>query len=361
VNGAIAGGAPPRYESLDAWRGVAALSVVFFHCSNIAVTGDTLIGQALLAGWAGVFLFFPISGYCILAALHSRENSTLPAFLARRWRRIVVPYWASIAVAVGLALLALPFNGGSLADVTLTPAAWASILTLTQVFTEHSGRINPVYWSLGYEEQFYLVMGLVLLTASRYRVGVLVAMTGAAWVYTTGAWPWHVRGLFLEYWMCFAAGCAAYIWLHAPAERWSAVLIVAPAAVMAVASRNTALAISVATAVALVLAAPHDARLAGSRVGIALGWVGTFSYSLYLVHVPVGGRLGNLLDRMSWPAWLIVPAAVAASIAAAWIFHRLVEAPTMRSRPAATVQSGREDLSGQIAATPAVQAARLTM
>ena len=88
--------------------------------------------------------------------------------------------------------------------------------------------------------------------------------------------------------------------------------------------------------------------------------MGAFSYSLFLVHVPVGGRLGNLLDRMSWPAWLIVTGAVAASIAAAWIFHRLVEAPTMQSRRAATVQPGRADLSGQIAATPAVQAARLS-
>jgi peptidoglycan/LPS O-acetylase OafA/YrhL len=190
-------------------------------------------------------------------------------------------------------------------------------------------------------------------------VWLIVAMTAVAAIYTAGAWPWHLRGLFLEYWMCFAVGCAAYIWLHAPVERVAAVLIVVPAAGMAVASRNPALAISVATAVALVVAAPHDARLARSGVGAALGWVGTLSYSLYLVHVPIGGRLGNLLDRMSWPAWIIVPLAVAASIAAARIFHRLIEVPSMRRRRAVTAQSGREDLTGQIEAAPTVQVAPL--
>jgi peptidoglycan/LPS O-acetylase OafA/YrhL len=350
VNTTPPAGPPARYESLDAWRGVAALAVVFFHCSNMAVTDETFVGRMLLGGWAGVFLFFPISGYCILAALHSRENSTLAAFLGRRWRRIVLPYWASIVLAVGLALAALPFNAGSLADVTLTPRVWAAILTLTQVFTEHSGRINPVYWSLGYEEQFYIVMGLVLLTASRLRVWVIVAITAAALVYTNTLSPWHVRGLFLEYWMCFAPGCAAYIWLHAPAERIAAVLIIVPAALVAVTTRNEALAISVATAVVLVMMAPHDSRLARSRPGVVLGWIGTFSYSLYLVHVPIGGRLGNLLNSLSWPAWIIVPAGVGASIAGAWIFHKVVEVPTLRSRGVAAAGPEHARLSGQAAA-----------
>ena len=89
MNGATLTAVAGRYESLDVWRGIAALSVVLFHCSNTVVTGETVAGRALLAGWVGVFLFFPISGYCILGALHSRQNSTLSAFFTRRWRRIM--------------------------------------------------------------------------------------------------------------------------------------------------------------------------------------------------------------------------------------------------------------------------------
>src|SRR5262249_34134627 len=69
----------PRYQSLDAWRGVACLMVVVYHATII--THDTrpqsssglahnIITQAHLLN-AGVPMFFVISGYCISAAADS--------------------------------------------------------------------------------------------------------------------------------------------------------------------------------------------------------------------------------------------------------------------------------------------------
>ena len=124
------------------------------------------MGAALLAGWAGVFIFFPISGYCIFAAVSRRENASVGAFLRRRWFRIAPPYWTSMALAVGLAAAALPFNHQTLVEYHVGPAIWLSAITLTQGFTTHAGVVNPVYWSLCYEEQFYLVMALTLVVSA---------------------------------------------------------------------------------------------------------------------------------------------------------------------------------------------------
>ena len=50
-----------RFESLDAIRGVAALSVTLFHCVNShPAVQESVLGRALMYGWAGVFLFFPV-------------------------------------------------------------------------------------------------------------------------------------------------------------------------------------------------------------------------------------------------------------------------------------------------------------
>jgi peptidoglycan/LPS O-acetylase OafA/YrhL len=66
--------------------------------------------------------------------------------------------------------------------------------------------------------------------------------------------------------------------------------------------------------------------------------VGTFSFSLYLVHVPVGGRVTNLLNRFALPPYVVVAAACAASLAAAWLFYLIVEKRTLRA-PALLTES----------------------
>lgn len=64
-----------------------------------------------------------------------------------------------------------------------------------------------------------------------------------------------------------------------------------------------------------------------------LAWLGGISYSLYLVHVPIGGRVVNLAARLS-PSpvqqLLICLLATVVSIGAAWLFWRCIESPSHR-------------------------------
>jgi peptidoglycan/LPS O-acetylase OafA/YrhL len=57
------------------------------------------------------------------------------------------------------------------------------------------------------------------------------------------------------------------------------------------------------------------------------------SYSLYLVHVPLGGRVVNLMTRFAdgvWQLWAISLLATGFSLIVAWLFWRWVEVPSQR-------------------------------
>src|SRR5438874_2158725 len=123
----------PRYQSLDAWRGVAALWVAFYHLWP----HEGLLAPLVNPGWRGVDLFFPISGYCIMAALQSPANATFRQFLHRRWNRIFPPYWASIVVA-------LVFHPSVLHELRVPLWNWLAIGTLTQLLAHTSPVINGV-------------------------------------------------------------------------------------------------------------------------------------------------------------------------------------------------------------------------
>jgi peptidoglycan/LPS O-acetylase OafA/YrhL len=90
------------------------------------------------------------------------------------------------------------------------------------------------------------------------------------------------------------------------------------------------------TACTLVLLHPLDGRLAAFRPLHWLGWAGTISYSLYLVHVPIVSKTRNLGFAIFSPSgsgagWVPLAACVAALTFAA-VFYRLVEAPLERLR-----------------------------
>jgi len=321
--------APARYELLDSWRGLAALAVAGFHAINQLVEpGRSWFAAILWSGWGGVYVFFPISGYCILAATHSAANRTTGSFLRRRWRRIFPTYWASIAFAVVVALALSPFSRGSLSSLQEPGFKWVSILTLTQTFTGMADVINPVYWSLCYEEQFYLVVAATLLAPAIYRPRILFGVSVLA--VAICCFRVHVPpGLFLDRWLNFAVGLAVFGWFdHRYGRLWAAMTL-SLATFVAVSSRQPDLAISIGAAALFIALRPFDRVLTLSIPGRALGAVGVASYSLYLIHVPIVGRIVNLSRRFdpqaagAWP--LVAIGAVAASVACAFVFHRLIE------------------------------------
>lgn len=348
---------PPRYATLDAWRGVAALAVLGFHAAGATLTpahrGALLAPLRLLEAWGflGVQLFFVVSGYCIAAAAAStRGPGATGTFLRRRARRVYPAAWASLAVAaaIGLLVRGLEAAGGSTRrfDPFAAGLHWVSTAALVEPALKTFGvdpdhAVNGPLWSLAYEVQFYLWVAWAWLgRGPRTRAVATVATTVAA-VAVRLVPSLRPRGFLLDLWPQFLCGLWVHAHLHAPprvrrAPR--ALALVGAVAAWAAAfplggagSPQDAKAGFVCLGFAGLLVALHplDAALARRGPVRALAAVGERSYSVYLTHLPVVLAVAGVAEAAGagagLAAWGVVLAAVAAAAAVACAFHAGVE------------------------------------
>src|SRR5471032_2514130 len=146
-------------DVLDTLRALAIL-LVFMNHYMLFVSGEPTFGFLGELGWTGVDLFFALSGYLIgnqiMAAIRGEQGFSLKNFYARRLLRTVPNFY------VVLALYALfPYVRGSMQ----LPPLW-KFLTFTQNIHLMPGTAFSHAWSLCVEEQFYLVLPLVLAAAA---------------------------------------------------------------------------------------------------------------------------------------------------------------------------------------------------
>ena len=342
-----------RLLAVDALRGVAALAVVFFHLQAALDRGPqawmpALLGDLFRAGHYGVNVFFVLSGFVIASSV--RDGDWTPAFLARftlrRSVRLDPPYWVAIALECGLILAGLRLFP-SLATPIPTPAQIAAHLAYAQDLLGY-GHILPIFWTLCYEFQFYIVLVglLVIYRTLERRAGVrtagtlMAALCGGLFVLSVvvhhGLVPPAPRGVALDRWHQFFIGALAW-WVVS--GRVALPVLAGAGAVIAVLSRRpdapAELAIMVVTS-SLCMLSVRRPDLDRHFAWRPLQFLGTISYSLYLYHASVGWRALSLAQRtwgMSLPplvgvtAWLLSLVLVLAVATALWW---LVERPSMR-------------------------------
>jgi peptidoglycan/LPS O-acetylase OafA/YrhL len=345
---------PPAGRDLriDTLRALAALAVCWHHLNAPQLPPDLESSTRWLSaitrhGYLGVSVFFVISGLCI-GHVWQRANSA-GEFLFFRLRRIFPPYWASLVLIVALALLARWRHG--INDMTPHPlptsaVAWLATLTL---FTEPATAIksiNWVYWSLSYEVAFYLTLGaaffcpprfranaLILLTLSSALIAVFVGRNTGSQPFYFGLWPQFVLGVAVAY-KTTEPNAARRL----AAAAIVAVLVVAfsthPRHALIVADSSSAGGLT-ALGTWLILLLPTPPAIILFR---ALAWLGIRSYSLYLIHVPLGVYLGHRWLVRAQPNALVfflgIIAITLLLIIAADLFYRVCEKPFV-SRPKA--------------------------
>lgn len=172
-----AGAGSLRYRpDIDGLRAIAVLLVVGFHAFPSVVTG----------GYIGVDIFFVVSGFLITGLLlHDLENKKFSflGFYARRIRRIFPALFVVLA-ACFLAgwILLLPQEFSSLGLNISGGAAFSSnLIQFGQAgYFDLSAAQKPLLhlWSLGVEEQFYIVWPLLMLLAFSRRLSLVVVFTG---------------------------------------------------------------------------------------------------------------------------------------------------------------------------------------
>jgi len=348
-----------RFAFIHALRGVASLLVVWSHLSGfwLLETGNTSVLQdawyTVVAGplhiyqnggHLGVVLFFLISGYIIS---HTSLRESHGEFAIKRVMRILPPLIVATLVTWVLLQLSTAM-GDRLFGINDGPVwHWLTAPFLIDGFLP-GGRALDVTWTLVVEVVFYATT-FVLLGLSRSRpVLALYAMLGiwaALTAITVGvpALRETANAPVVVYVGFLIAGRAIYL-LHRTGARRVPVVV---AGVLAIAGYC----IFVEMLSPGFLVAPGGwsgvepfvsyiyafvifiglMLLAPRRLWQPFRFLGDISYSLYLLHLPVGMLALNLLDRTSMPHAIATLVAIAAALAVSWLAFIAVERPSQRA------------------------------
>ncbi len=294
--------APGRHiPQLDGLRGLAILLVLLHHCwicTHIPWIGR--IGGR--AGWVGVDLFFVLSGFLITGILLDARGSTayFQSFYARRVLRIFPVYYVTLA-ALAVASAHLPM--GEYLWTRAPAFRLASLLYAANWVPNESGGAH--FWSLAVEEQFYLFwpwcvrklspVGLrrlcltMLVLAPALRIGLTLEHASGWQVYTNT----FCRMDALAMGALCALGVRGY--QSIPDGRWLVATVIGSVGMLISAGgyyRESLFLLTIGLSVVplgaaalLLLVLEHPGFLCWSL----LRKLGTISYGVYLLHLPVLG------------------------------------------------------------------------
>jgi peptidoglycan/LPS O-acetylase OafA/YrhL len=308
--------------------------------------------HVLWNGTPAVHVFFVLSGFVlVLPFTKPGAPKSWAQYYAKRFFRLYLPAWASLAVAVALILM-IPRTASPL------QSPWADMYvidpSLGQVFKDsllmlNASTINTPLWSLKWEVLFSLLLPAYVFIALRWRRFWHVKIGLALLLAAVGALQ-DVE--WLSYLPIFAIGAV----LGAERERISALTRSWPRAVwFFVAAAGIFLAnaewvspgqpvpgveavvtVGAVLIVLLFVSCGPAKRLGDTAVA---QWLGRVSFSLYLVHLPIILAAVTLLRSVSLPLALAI--SVAASLVVAELFFRYVEQPAHRLSTAVGRAVGR--------------------
>lgn len=183
---AARGDASTRHiPALDGLRGLAIILVLAWHL----LPPDVLAGSAWLAplalirnvGWAGVDLFFVLSGFLITSILVRNRNSPryFRSFYARRALRIVPLYYLLLTLCV-FVIPTIPYlerYGYFYGDQGTSTWHWLFLANLRYILPIPEHQFLGVTWSLSIEEQYYVVWPLIVwLFRGRWLMAVDIGL-----------------------------------------------------------------------------------------------------------------------------------------------------------------------------------------
>jgi peptidoglycan/LPS O-acetylase OafA/YrhL len=343
---------------LEGLRGVSILLVVLFHAGVAAAAG----------GFVGVDVFFVLSGFFITGMLagEASESGTLDlsAFWANRSLRLLPALLVVLLVTLGIVMwLYAPIDRAQIARNARAVALYSGNIEFARSSTDYfRAQENPLLhtWSLGVEEQFYivwplLVLGVAALTARAARqegegdedamrralllcitVAGLLSFGIAVWL-TTTAQPWAFFGMPTRIWE-FAAGGILALAISRRVDFWpgaATAMQVAGFGLIAVGVfrydmttpyPGVAATVPALGAIALTVGGNRapDSFVSRALAVSPLRALGRLSYAWYLWHWPLIGLAGVLYPAIGVTGKLMW---AGAALVLAWLTHKFVEQP----------------------------------
>lgn len=314
----------PRLAYVDGMRALAALYVVLNH-AWLQSWPQTLYGDyphgwlAPCTAWLNhgalaVIFFMVISGFCLTIPVVKRDG-TLGAggargFFQRRARRILPPYYAALALSIGMGAGFLSAHTHSLYDGSRPITGWgvvAHVLLIQNLHERTIFQISAPFWSIAVECQVYLLFPLLLLLRRRlgneavlvttYLAGLLAGslLDGTPYVGLSPMYPFYFAlGMFAAE-VIRGPRTKLYLWIGA-----SATVLFVAFSLNPILQKLlwTQLLAAVAGMCGLIVCAQWPGNpLERFCAWQPMAWVGSFSYSLYLIHFPVQQLIWQNLVR----------------------------------------------------------------
>lgn len=403
-----------RNLQLDVLRGVAVLLVFGRHLELPRPEGVVgALGQIWFRiGWLGVDLFFVLSGFLIggllFSELQKHGRIDIGRFLVRRGLKIYPAYLVFLGYLMFMPLLKALLRGN---EVGLVLAEQWNLYWPNLLFLQNYVGTNPAghTWTLAVEEHFYLMLPFALAALAALRrihlllricLGIvplfLLVRCLALWAgdpYTVKMAATHLRLDALLFGVGLRALAQYYPESFSAARSWRAVLVTvglvlwAPNLFVEPGTsfvRTLGLTATYLGSGAFLLAAYHTHAAdfgcwsrPATRAASLIGWIGIYSYAIYLWHVTtmgilereLGGRLLAWAGGASVSVWLASAFVVCTgAVLAGVLASKVVEWPVLRLRdrffpsrsgalPVSVVPTGAAGyLASGVAASPAPQA-----
>jgi peptidoglycan/LPS O-acetylase OafA/YrhL len=311
-----------KVEVLDFLRGIASLAVCVGHLSFVASIrhADVIINYGRL----GVPVFFVISGFIIPYSLYANNYRLRNyfTFILKRIVRLDPPYFVAILLIIAMqyAAHAIPRQGAAF-NISLTQVLLH--LGYLNAFVGYPW-LNAVFWTLAVEFQFYLLIGLMypLIFSRDLKIRVAVVI---AFIVLSRLMPhlWYVFGHLCQFLMGIVA-CQYRIGLIGKKQ---CVVLVLLAAVFTALAPDLGGAWTIAGLLTVVFILNLQLK---SKLAL---FFGNISYSLYLLHAPVGEMAHSVfarllgIDQLAFRGPVAFLVALAAAIVAASLLYRFVELP----------------------------------
>lgn len=333
-------------SDIDGLRAIAVISVVLFHLDFATFKG----------GFVGVDIFFVISGYLIGKSILDQRRSgtfTFLSFYQKRARRIL-PALVGVLTATTIAgffiLLPVAYEDYGWSLIAAVLSIGNVLFWLEAGYFDSASHAKPLLhtWSLGVEEQFYILLPIALWFTTRIKrfdlhlIAVIAFASLSASIWITNTNP--SANFYLiptRAWELLAGVLAAELRFKLMEKRpvreavsWASLAILGLICLLYGPSMRfpglAAIPPVLATAM-LMNAGAHGKSFAFSMLSIRpVVFVGLLSYSLYLWHWPII----VLIKQWMPEAWLRMPHRVIAlslTLVFAWLSWRFVERP-FRSR-----------------------------
>jgi len=347
---------PRRYDWIDGLRAVCALTVVLQHFR----------GPSFGLGYYAVIVFMVISGFCLMIPVAKTDNLAggYLGFMGRRARRILPPYYAALALCVAVDLwtgllggdmhkFVRDIEGHVLIVHDLNIPNWP--MTIASI-------CSPM-WSIALEWHVYFMFPIYAWLFRKCGAVKSTAFILLGW-YAVDQWNNYVPfGLTrVSFYWFFALGMLASFTVFSKSReserlrslRWGMITLamLGVASYCIISKADSSMpdffhdgAVALFACALMTWLALNETRLKSILSTPILAWVGSWSYSLYLVHYVF------LAIQLHFFPHIPPPYFIPAALVLGYLFHLVFERPFMKRQKRVLSKSPPAELPGMASST----------